>query len=331
MPLYEFGYRAWEGKRRPRPLHFWPIARNGVYLAGRSKMLKRFLLIALFPIAYFVLIFFAIGVVTDPSASESRQWAAFVGSVAGSEEAATFLLEEPVEARQLAWTLTFYIYFAWVQTWIVMIVVALVGPPLIAQDIRSKAFLIYFSKPINRWDYILGKALVVLVYVLAVTLLPAVILAVLAVAMASDVQAIWQILPILPKVGLAALIVAVPCTCVVLLLSSLTNYERFALFAWLFVWIGGLVLYANLSATAAGQQIEWLRFFSLRDTTMASLSWVFDVEGMAQRFGVEETVHEIISQEELASPGKGATGFLALLSGACLLLLARRVAAPHRV
>ncbi len=331
MPLYEFGYREWDGTRRPRSLRFWAIARNGIYLSSRSKMLKRFMLVALFPIAYFALIFFGIGVVTDPSAGDAQGWAHFVASAAGSFEAADLLQERPEEARQLAWSLAFYVYFAMIQTWIVMIVVAIVGPPLVAQDIRTKAFLIYFSKPINRWDYILGKATVVMSYVFAVTLLPALLLAVLAVAMASDIKALSQVLPLLPKIFAAALIVGVPCTCVVLLLSALTNYERFGMFAWLFLWIGGLVMYTLLRHTPGTEDVEWLRFFSLRDTTMAALNWVFDVEGLAKSLGVERTVSEIIPSHQRESPGLASLTFLGILSATCLAILARRVAAPARI
>jgi len=41
--------------------------------------------------------------------------------------------------------------------------------PLIAQDVRSRAFLLYFSRPLTRMEYILGKAAIVSTYVVMIT------------------------------------------------------------------------------------------------------------------------------------------------------------------
>lgn len=330
MPLYEFGYRHWDGERRPRALRFWPITRTGTALAMRSKLLRRIIFFALFPTAYYALLFFAIGAVTDPSSDDRMR--AMSGMLSGfGEEFTMLLLAEPVKARQAAWATSFYFFFANIQAWVIMFVVAIVGPPLIAQDIRTKAFLIYFSKPINRWDYIAGKMGVILAFVGAVALLPALLLAILAVAMASDMPALWQMAPLLPRILAASLIIGVPYACIMLLLSSLTNYERFAMFGWLFLWIGGFVLTLALGMTPRGAVVEWVHFLSLRDTTMSALAWVFDMPGVARDFGIEETLTQVIGERPLHGPGLTSAIYLGVVSVISLAIVSRRVSAPSRI
>jgi ABC-type transport system involved in multi-copper enzyme maturation permease subunit len=56
------------------------------------------------------------------------------------------------------------------------------GTGLIADDLRSGALLVYFSRPLTRADYVLGKLAVLLALNLAVTALPMLLLWLVAVA-----------------------------------------------------------------------------------------------------------------------------------------------------
>ncbi|MFM7152078.1 MAG: ABC transporter permease subunit, partial [Gemmataceae bacterium] len=54
-----------------------------------------------------------------------------------------------------------------------MIILALAGSILIGNDLRYYSLPFYLSKPISRWDYILGKGLAVAVFINLMTTLPA--------------------------------------------------------------------------------------------------------------------------------------------------------------
>src|SRR5262249_32285428 len=68
---------------------------------------------------------------------------------------------------------TFRNFFSF-EAYNVMIVLALAGSVLIGNDLRHGSLPFYLSKPISRWDYLLGKGLAVAVFINLFTTLPAV-------------------------------------------------------------------------------------------------------------------------------------------------------------
>ncbi len=63
--------------------------------------------------------------------------------------------------------------FFWYEGYTVMIVLALAGSVLVGNDLRFGSLTFYLSKPLSRWDYLLGKALAVAVFINLMTTLPA--------------------------------------------------------------------------------------------------------------------------------------------------------------
>jgi len=128
-----------------------------------------------------------------------------------------------------------------------VIVVGLVAPALISQDVRSRAFLLYFSRPMTRFQYILGKCATVAFFLFLTGTLPQLLLYLFAVLLSPDASVIaytWD-LPIRVVIASAAMIV--PTTLLALMLSSLTIESRFATFGWFFIWIFGLSAFLMMS------------------------------------------------------------------------------------
>ena len=81
MPLFQIGYRRYEGAngRRTR-LRWWPITRTGLAIAWRSKLLRRLVFVSFLPFLYFGWVFFVIGRITDPGSepdhTRSTSWRA---------------------------------------------------------------------------------------------------------------------------------------------------------------------------------------------------------------------------------------------------------------
>ena len=69
---------------------------------------------------------------------------------------------------------------------------------LIANDLRTGAILVYLSRPLTRRDYVLGKLCVPLALNLAVTLVPALVLYAVALALAPDQFLKWELAWIAP-------------------------------------------------------------------------------------------------------------------------------------
>lgn len=360
MPIAQLGYRPWEGRRTGATRRWLAITRTEVAIAWQnSKLLRRFIVVAWLPILYFSPFFLAVGYVANP-ANElgSRGLLAGVANEFLAREGIELLRQNPQLLLPALWTIAFYAFFAYTQSLFAMIVVAIVGPPLIAKDQRSKAFLVYFSKPIRPWQYLLGKAATVALFVFALTLFPALLLYAVGVALSPDLGTTVHTFPIVLRVVAASLVVAIPVSLVALLVSSLTKNRRVATFAWLAVWIFGEIAFRVLtfSGNFGSQPPAWASLLSLRELTTRATSWAFDLQGnvtmLLQQFGaaggrLERTLREIANEmgdpsllgvspryQEFAAgsyPHGVSVAVLAGLSVLCVIVLLRRVTQPVRI
>jgi hypothetical protein len=224
--------------------------------------------------------------------------------------------------------------------------------------VRSKAFLLYFSKPISSWEYLLGKLSVALFFISTITLFPALLLYAISIAFSPDLGTLVATAPIVLRIFVAALVVGVPASSVALLLSSLTKDHRIAAFAWMALWIVGWVAHRviTFSAQQDFQAPEWTLMLSLREVALNATSAVFDLSGhLRQLFehlrsaGVDpgEVIEDMSRsagplQRALAdavnpaaqastTPTTVALLFSVGLSVFCLALLRRRVTKPVRI
>ncbi len=362
MPIAELGYRPWDGARTGVMQRWMAITRSEIGIAfGSSKLLRRFLIFAWIPILYFCPIFLAIGYVADPANNLTE--GAMLTEIAGeflSGDALQRIRADPQSFLPGIWSIVFYFFFAYTQSVFAMVIVAIVGPPLISRDVKSKAFLVYFSKPIQPWQYLLGKLATVIFFVFCITLFPALVLYTISIALSPDVGTVQATLPILLQISMASLATALPIGMVVLLLSSLTGNRRIATFFWLAAWIFGeiafrvLTLGGNFSRNF--EPPPWAYFLSLRELTTRAASYLFqlpeNMEALFTNLGpagerLQRSMRGFASDMGDASVIEGSTdvlaatssGFppwvsllaIALLSSLSGALLLRRVTKPVRI
>src|SRR6266849_2416517 len=103
----------------------------------------------------------------------------------------------------------------------VFFVTVYVGAGLIANDRRSNALQIYLSKPITRFEYVLGKLVIVVTFILMVTWLPAVVLLLIQIAFAGNFTFFRENLFLFPAITAFTCIEALLAGASVLALSSL--------------------------------------------------------------------------------------------------------------
>ena len=127
------------------------------------------------------------------------------------------------------------------------LVVGLIAPPLISQDIRSRAFLLYFSRPLGRAEYILGKLATIWAYLCMITLAPALFLYLLGILLSPEVGVIAATWDLPLRIVVATAILSIPTASLALCISSLTQESRYAAFAWFAIWILGWVTFGVLS------------------------------------------------------------------------------------
>ncbi len=105
-----------------------------------------------------------------------------------------------------------------------VMLVGLIAPGQIAKDVQSKAFLLYFSRPLSRIEYISGKFLVLGGYLFLISAVPALTLYVLAILLSPPEMAVigstWD-LPF--RILLASVVLILPTVALALAFSSMTS------------------------------------------------------------------------------------------------------------
>jgi ABC-2 type transport system permease protein len=278
MPLHDLGYRAWQGRLEPQRRRWWVIAQTGSRLAWKSRWLRRLLLVAWLPMVYMGAGFFVYEQwVASPDYDEwvasqqneqptapprgGRARAALPMLLSDFPELRAMLSETARDAgaeerarasaheRHQVWSWLLSMFFRYPQGVLLVLVVGLIAPPLIAQDVRSRAFLLYFSRPLNRLEYIAGKAAAVSGYVLMITTLPALVLYVLGLLLSPGLNVALHTWDLPLRILASSVVLLLPTVSLALAFSSLTAESRYAGFAWFAVWVLGWVAYTLLLNT----------------------------------------------------------------------------------
>ena len=243
----------WDGQRESPLTRWMVITEAGIRLSWRIMWLRRVVFLAFSPVLAFGAFFYVF-----ESGFEDSNWIPLLNSAffqqlfpqLGRLAAQVNETSDISGVRHGVWTIMLYRYFTIPQAMGMVTIVAVIAPKLISQDLRTRAILLYFSRPIATWEYIVGKMAIVWFYLLCVTALPALAVYVLGVSMAPDLSVLkdtWD-LPFRSIVG--ALILIIPATSVAVCFSSMTQESRFAGFAWLAFWVVGTASYNMLLLTS---------------------------------------------------------------------------------
>ena len=257
MPLQDVGYRAWNNERCGPSSTIWFIAFTGIRLAWESRWLRRMVFFAWSPALIFAASFFAFEQAVDEGRLTSLGAAAQRGrNLDGIGLLGTVLVdalggsadEVDVETtRHLVWSRLLLAFMRAPQAMLLAAVVGLVAPTLISRDLRAKAWLIYFTRPVGRTEYILGKFLILLLLVLVITMLPALALWLTGVLLSPSISVAFETWDLPIRIVIASLILAIPTVLLSLAYSSLTTESRIASFAWFATWVACWIAHGALT------------------------------------------------------------------------------------
>lgn len=313
MPIHDLGYRAWQGRLMPEVTRFWVIAQTGIALAWKNRWLRRLLLLAWVPALYLgvVLFLFEQALARPDYLRIALEFASLFPGIDVVREA--LQTGDPALARHTAWTWLLLMFFRYPQGLLMALVVGLIAPPLVAKDVHSRAFLLYFSRPLTRVEYILGKLTVVCAYVMMITTIPALSLYLLGVLLSPPdtavIAATWD-LPL--RILGASVVLMVPTAALALAFSSLTSRTFYAAFAWFAAWLLGLVAYLILEGTLGSALPERWVLLSLYHSLGQVQTWIF---------GLEKSLSEVLP----------SAGMLAAIAVVSLIVLFHRVSSPMRI
>ena len=324
MPIHNLGYRRWTGKLESSLNRWMVVAGIGCRRAWQSAWLRRVIFFACVPAAGMGFLIFLF----ERSAEDGVGSSAFFRSLSRvmlaqgnyldaiselvSAAGVASSPESLAESRHQFWTTLLLSLFQRSQAFIMIPIIGLIAPPLISQDVRSRAFLLYFSRPLTQFQYLLGKLATILVFTSMVTLLPGLLLYVIGVLLSPGIGIVAHTWDIPLRVIGASAIITIPSAILALMFSSLTQESRFASFAWFAVWIFGYATHAAMLPFADAGSSVLIQSCSLFHLFRDLAGWILDV-----RTGVTDI----------------ETRFAVLFAmvGISLAILIRRISAPMKV
>lgn len=273
MPIHDQGYRRYGGRREAHGRTWWVITRAGIIERLRERKFLGLLLIAWLP--------FLVRTVQLYIAANYQQTAQFLGPTPG-------LFREFLQQQGI------FVFF----------ITMYVGAGLIANDRRANALQIYLSKPLTRVDYVVGKLATLLIFLIAVTWVPGILLLLMQMMFAGNLTFLKANLFLFPAITAYAAVAVTMAAFSMLALSSLSRSRRFVA-----VMYAGLIFF-----TAAMYQ-------ALRGIT-SSRAWAVISPG-----DVLNVFADVIFRNQNTPPIPFPVALLvvALLLGGSVLVLERRV------
>jgi ABC-2 type transport system permease protein len=163
------------------------------------------------------------------------------------------VLADPRHYRVVVWTIC-YRYCLEILLPFSMIVVLLVGPSLIRQDLRFNALPLYFSRPLRRGDYFVGKLGVIAWFLGMVIILPSLIAYVLGLLFSLDVTIVSDTFPLLLACLAYGAVVVLSAGTLVLALSSLSRNSRYIALFWVALWFVSSIVGTILTGVDSEQR-----------------------------------------------------------------------------
>ena len=235
----EKGYYHWDGQLAERRFPWWPITRTGIMLAFKKRGFRFLFAGAFLP-----------GVV-------------FLGFIYASEnlENFKFMLHSSTQILSITpGSFKLFFMLPLFLPWLLMLVFA--GSGLIADDLKHNSLQIYFSRPLRKKDYLLGKMAVVFFFILAVTLVPGLLVYIFKLIFAGSFKFFlsypWLVLSI---IGFSV-VLAVFFAFYTLLLSALSKNSRYVMILVFIVYLFSHIFYGILHGIFKS---PYMALFSIRE------------------------------------------------------------------
>ncbi len=227
MPIHDLGYRHWSGSWTSHPYRWWVITRHGITMLARKKRFVLLMILSSLPVVV-------------------RSVRIYLSTVVG--KSTPFLR---VDGK-------FFEDFLSQQAFFIFLITIYAGAGIISNDLKVNALQIYFSKPITRGDYIMGK-LGTLVLILALpTVVPGVLLFLFAVLCESNLAFLSQYYWVPASILAYSATIVFAFALMMLALSSLTRSSRFAGINFAAVFFFSQILYGLLSGILRTTRVAWV-------------------------------------------------------------------------
>jgi ABC-type transport system involved in multi-copper enzyme maturation permease subunit len=207
MPIYDQSYRSYDGELRPR-FRWWTIVQQEFRVLFSRKLFVFLILLGNFHLLLRVLQIFVLDVVAKQ---------------------ATGVFSEVFAEAQLTdsgpWV---YFDFLRLQSPLLFLTLIYAGSGMINNDFRNNLVEIYFSKPINWRDYMIGKVVTLVLIGMCLSTLPALFLSIVHVTFTPTGAALSETLSLAGPIVAFSFMVCLSFSLTILAASSIINSSRFA-------------------------------------------------------------------------------------------------------
>ncbi len=207
MTIKEKGYSHWDGEFSIKKLPWWPITRYGIKLTLKKKFFKLTYALALIPAIVFLVMIYMAERIED-----------FSVIMEGQSE----LIKVNPALFNTYLTNDFLLFM-------IVIILVFSGAGLIADDIKYNSLQLYFSRPLRKQDYLLGKASVLVFFLLILTLIPGLLLFIMKLIFSGGLK-FFADFPLLPVSIIGySIFITVFFSFYTLLLSSISKSKRYVI------------------------------------------------------------------------------------------------------
>ncbi len=257
MPIFDQGYQNWKGPLTSYSWRWLAVARHGVRASLKGKIIKILLLAAWMPAVALVVVLALWGLLEQ----QTESVLALVKQMLPPD-----IVAKPQEYRSAVWTIVFSFFFKAELTFTIFLVL-IVGPHLISRDLRFNALPLYFSRPIRRIDYFVGKLAVIGIFLAATSVAPALVAYLFGVAFSLDLGVVRDTHRLLWGGILYGLVITLSAGTLMLALSSLSRRSIYVAIAWagfcfLTLTVSGILIgirvHADQQALAREAMAPWL-------------------------------------------------------------------------
>lgn len=235
MPIFDQGYQHWQGTLSGHGWRWLAVARHGVRAQLKSWIVRILLLVAWLPAIALVGFLTLWGLLEQQAASVIS----FLQALLPPE-----IIAQPQDYRAAVWTIA-YSYFFKTELVCSLFLVLVVGPNLVSRDLRFNALPLYFSRPLRRIDYFVGKLAVIGFFLAATAVVPAIGAYLMGLAFSLDLGVIRDTHRLLWAGILYGVVVTVSAGTLMLALSSLSRRSIYVGLAW-----AGLVFLTHMLSSA---------------------------------------------------------------------------------
>lgn len=268
-------YERWPGTLGSGRWTWLAIVANEVRLNFKRQEVRFFLLAASGLVVGPTIVFYIISLVEELAVvGEAGGWFGFLRGLLGVDLSEAAKISE---YRELLWRLTFLVSIK-VQFFFLLLVTAVIGPGLIADDLKSRALPIYFARPVRPWNYVLGKGLAMASFLAVVTLVPNILALILGTMITGGLGSWSQNFGLAWRIGLASVGVMAIGSCIILALSSLGADKRLATLGWLGLCMIPSAAQQILNANLPAEKLTgYLGTLALNRDIMILTEWLLDI------------------------------------------------------